>query len=130
MAKNVYKNKEKEDEEIYVEPLESPQSNVPVDNVSETLVIKTSERVVYDNDGFSKVGDIEWNEDGDIIGGSGIAMFWNGLIGAADGVETFHINPTTGNVVLTGSITATTGAIGGWIVAATTLADNATTANA
>lgn len=88
-------------------------------NVNEHSILKGFTFGTSDYTGAFKSGDITWNtETGAITGGSGIVMFRNGIIGAAAGVATFSIDPTTGAVILSGTITASAGSIGGWTIIA------------
>jgi len=57
--------------------------------------------------GAVKAGDITWNTTtGAITGGSGIAIYRGGIIGAAAGVATFTIDATTGSASFLGSISS------------------------
>lgn len=68
--------------------------------------------------GAVKTGDLAWNTStGAITGGSGVAIYRNGIIGAAAGVTTFSINATTGAAVFAGSLTAATGTLGALTIA-------------
>jgi hypothetical protein len=57
--------------------------------------------------GAVKAGDITWNTTtGAITGGSGIAIYRGGIVGAAAGVATFTIDAATGSASFLGSISS------------------------
>lgn len=65
--------------------------------------------------GAVKAGDITWNTTtGAITGGSGIAIYRKGIVGATAGVTTFSIDATTGDAVFLGTITAGAGSTVDW----------------
>lgn len=71
-----------------------------------------------------RVGDVTWNTTtGAVTGGSGVVMTRLGLLGVAAGVTNFSISAVTGDVTLIGSVTAATGAIGGFTIGADYLRD-------
>jgi hypothetical protein len=72
--------------------------------------------------GAVKSGTIAWNPTtGVITGGSGVAIYRGGIVGAAGGVATFTINAATGAATFAGTLSAPTGNIGGWTINSTTL---------
>lgn len=72
--------------------------------------------------GALKSGTITWDTvTGAITGGSGVAIYRGGIIGATAGVATFTIDASTGDATFAGTLSATVGSIGGWVLGATTL---------
>ena len=72
--------------------------------------------------GAVNAGTVTWNATtGAITGGSGVILYRGGILGVAAGVTTFFIDPATGNVTLSGQVTANSGAIAAFTVASTTL---------
>ncbi len=66
-----------------------------------------------DYSGALKAGDITWNTTtGAITGGSGIAIYRKGIVGASAGVTTFSIDATTGDATFAGAFSAATGTLG------------------
>jgi hypothetical protein len=57
--------------------------------------------------GAVKAGTITWNSSGIVTGGSGVAIYRNGIVGAKNGTTTFSIG-TNGNATFRGNITAST----------------------
>ncbi len=75
--------------------------------------------------GALKSGTITWNTaTGAITGGSGVLVYRGGIVGAASGVATFTLDATTGNATFAGTITATSGTIGGFSIGADYIRDS------
>jgi len=63
--------------------------------------------------GAVKAGDITWNTTtGAITGGSGVAVYRGGIVGAKAGVETFSISASTGDATFAGTLSAASGTLG------------------
>ncbi len=76
--------------------------------------------------GALKSGTIAWNTTtGAITGGSGVLVYRGGIVGAASGVPTFTLDATTGNATFAGTITASSGTIGGFDIGADYIRDAA-----
>lgn len=74
--------------------------------------------------GALKAGTIAWNTTtGAITGGSGVAIYRGGLVGANAGVATFSIDSVTGNATFAGTLSAPTGNIGGFTLGADYIRD-------
>ncbi len=68
--------------------------------------------------GAVKTGDLTWNvSTGAITGGSGVAVYRGGIVGAKNGTPTFTIG-ISGDAYFAGEISAITGLIGGWAISA------------
>lgn len=100
-------------------------------NFSNALIIGTSDIIIdtLDTDskkilsdfnfgttdyaGALKAGDITWNTTtGAITGGSGVAIYRGGIVGAKAGVATFTIDAGTGDATFAGTLSAAGGTLG------------------
>lgn len=89
-------------------------------NVINSVLDTTSQEILSDFDfgstdyaGAVKSGDITWNTTtGAITGGSGVAIYRGGIVGASAGVATFTINATTGAATFAGTLSAPSGTLG------------------
>ena len=87
--------------------------------ISDTLDT-SSKKILSDFDfgdidyaGAVKAGDITWDTvTGAITGGSGIAVYRNGIVGSNNGIETFSIDATTGAATFAGTLMAPNGTLG------------------
>jgi hypothetical protein len=72
--------------------------------------------------GALKSGTITWNTTtGAITGGSGVLVYRGGIIAANAGTATITLDATTGNATFAGALSAPTGTIGGFTLAASTI---------
>ena len=63
--------------------------------------------------GAVKAGDITWNTTtGAITGGSGVAVYRGGIVGAKAGVATFSLDAGTGDATFAGTLVAAVGTLG------------------
>lgn len=62
--------------------------------------------------GAVKAGDLTWDNSGNITGGSGVAIYKGGIVGAKAGTATFTIT-TAGDATFKGAVTAMSGSIAG-----------------
>lgn len=72
--------------------------------------------------GAVKTGNLVWNAStGAYISGSGVAIYKGGILGAKQGIGVTFTITTAGDATFVGTVTASAGAIGGWLIGATQL---------
>jgi len=78
----------------------------------------TAQKNVLSGVGGIKVGTIDWDAAGTVTSGSGTAMTSKGFVGRNASGITFSIDATTGNLIVKGDITGSTGSFGAVTVGA------------
>ena len=82
--------------------------NIVLDSSARTI-LKDFDFGTTDYAGAVKAGDITWNTTtGAITGGSGVAVYRGGIVGASGGTPTFTLDSTNGNATFSGTITGST----------------------
>lgn len=66
--------------------------------------------------GAVKTGSIAWDTSGTYTGGTGVAIYRGGIVGANGSEVTFSISSSTGSATFKGTVSATAGDIGGWTI--------------
>ena len=108
-----------------------------INDVINARLDSSSKKILSDFDfgttdyaGAVKTGDITWNTTtGAITGGSGVAIYRGGIVGANAGVTTFSIDAATGDATFAGELSSPSGTIGGFIAGADYLGNATTQAN-
>jgi hypothetical protein len=81
-------------------------------NTSTKNILSDFDFGTTDYAGAVKAGDIAWDENGENVTGSGVAIYRKGIVGASDGSVKFSIDATTGDAVFAGTLTAASGTLG------------------
>ena len=86
--------------------------NIVLDSSARTI-LKDFDFGTTDYAGAVKAGDITWNTTtGAITGGSGVAVYRGGIVGASGGTPTFSIDATTGDATFAGTLSGASGTFG------------------
>ena len=100
-----------------------------INDVINARLDSSSKKILSDFDfgttdyaGALKSGDITWNTStGAITGGSGVAIYRGGIVGANEGATTFSIDAVTGDATFAGTLSSPDGTIGGSTISATSI---------
>lgn len=96
----------------YAGNLINASGNVVLNSTAQTI-LKGFDFGTTDYAGAVKAGDIAWNTTtGVLTGGSGVAIYRGGIVGANSGVTTFSIDAITGDATFAGTLSGASGTFG------------------